>query len=249
MSEVNIYKTNLATNDYDNLMLFSDRNDGIIREKTFTVFELPNAKNFITIFILVSNLNNLNHVQLVNCIASIKVQTYININICVICMDNSPYARALLEKIAEGTNVDFVLASTSNISVAIDNAVKNCSSEYVSVIDCTDLIPRIRDIENIVQILFEKQYDYLSLKVTYKNKNGNDFNLRTKIINTLKSNSNFHYSAFFKTNLLKKYKFSQLLNIPLDESMINYLENLPHIRGNHIISSTQMNILGSFTKK
>ncbi len=239
-----LHKINFVAKDYENIFVYKDELNYEKKEK-FSVFKLPQTKDFLTIFVLLDELNETNRTLLVNCITSIKVQSFSNIEIVIVNMDCSRYAHDVLSMLESSINLKIVYSSAANVSVALDNLVKNCKSEYVSIINFSDIIPRIGDVEFVVITLFERGYDYLTLSVDYFDNHGKNFDFQSKESSVLKSNLNFHYSAYFKTEILRQYKFSELRTGKLDEGMIMTFEDNEK-RGNHIKSKTQMNFLAQF---
>ena len=237
-----LHKINFLTRDCENTFVYSDDVEYEKKENVH-LFNLPQIGDFLTIFILLDELNETNHTLLVNCITSLKVQTFSNIEMVVINMDNSKYAEHILTKLAANINLKIIYSQATSISVAMDNAVKNCKSEYVSFMNFSDVIPRVKDIEFVVNTLFERKYDYLTLTVDYYDKDGNCFDYRIEQESLLKSNLNFYYGAYFKTDILKQCKFKDLKSGKLDEDMV-VLFKKNHKRGNHVKSKTQMNFLG-----
>lgn len=238
---VTLHKINFITNDYENTFVYDDGIDSINKDN-ISIFELPQSKKYLTIFVLIQEFNDLSYAQLVNCITSIKVQSYINIQTVIINMDKNKHSQKTIKKIADDTCSKCISLSSDNVAAVFDTALWHCDSEYVAFINYSDVIPRIKDIEFVVNSLFEKKYDFLTLMVKYFDSNENDFDISSMATSVLKSTMNFHYSAYFKTKILKSYKFVELLSVPFDEAMVSVFEKNSQ-KGNHIISRTQMNLL------
>lgn len=234
-----LHKINFDTND-NNYLLYEEKK---IKKEFFDIslFNLPHSQDYLSVFILLEELNKDTHAQLINCISSIKLQSFHNIKISVINLDTNIKNKNLVKKIGIQTDCNILEINSNNILEAIEDTIKNCQSKYITLIEASDIIPRTKDIENCINILFRNDYDYLSHTIIYKDKNGNDFNYKTTS-STLKSSQNKHYGAFFKTSILKNYKFINFATSNIDEKMIiNFEKNNHH--GNHLISETEMNFI------
>lgn len=236
-----IHKINFDSKDYDNVLIYDDSSKKNNKENT-SFFQMPESIDFLTVFVLLEQFNDNIHAQLVNCISSLKVQTFINIKTVIVNFDNSINAKTTVKKLAESTNSSLITITEKNVGLAIDAIVKDCQSKYISIINYSDLIPRIRDIEFVTKNLFENDYDFITLTVKYFDTHGTLFNFENSNKSILKSNSNFHYSAYFKTSVLKQYSFSELEQTNIDEKMAVMFEQNDKT-GNHISSRTQMVLL------
>lgn len=240
-----LHKINFNMDIYKNYLVDDDIN--VVFNNT-KIFDMPQAKDYLTIFLLINDFDDTTHAQLVNCIASIKMQTYLNINIAIINSDEKYYSRKKIKKISKETNSEFYQTSSSSLCDTLDSAISNCSSKYVSLIDFTDVIPRVRDIEQVVNCLFQSDYDYLTLIINYKFLNDEASVIQFKSNSILKSTQDFHYSAFFKTSKLKNFRFADLSPKSIDEKMIvQFIKD--GLKGNHILSETEMTFLGELTQK
>lgn len=241
---VNLHKINFDTNIYQNYLVYEDI-DFVYKDTS--VYQSPQLQDYLTIFILIDDFTETSHAQLINCIASIRLQTYLNINICIVNFDNSYYAQKNIKKIVKSMHLDMHQVLCGQEDDTLDFLVKCCNSKYVSFINFSDVIPRIKDIELVIEQLYKNNYDYLTLTVDYKYTN--EFFVDVSSYNSiLKSNDKLHYSAFYKTSELKKYKFSDLCKTNIDELMVvQFIKN--NLRGDHLVSKTQMSFIGSISKE
>ena len=211
------------------------------------VFEQPQAGNFLTIFILISKFQETNLAQLVNCITSIKIQTFTNVNIELINLDTSRYTENIIKKVAYDTNSQYKGIKSANILQELEKILTSNESDYICLFDYQSLFPRIKELENIVNLLFNEDYDYLSLKINYTTIDNIDFNFPENNNRLLKSTENYHYSVFFKRNKLKTFDFSQLKTNLIDLKILEELKN-KNLNGNHLTSKTKINLLGKLNR-
>ncbi len=242
-----LQKINFITRDYENSFIYDDDNNTYEKDNV-SIFQLPESTDFLTIFILFDKFDDKTHAQLVNCITSIKTQTFFNIKTTIINFDTSYKAQNTVNKIATNINSKVITLTKKSIDEGLDSLIKNCTSKYTSIINYTDIIPRVKDIEFVTKTLFEKDYDFLTLTVKYFDASGNMLNIKYDDNITLKSTINTHYSAYFKTEILKQYKFSKLNTNPLDEAMVTIFEQ-NNKKGNHITSKTQMTFIEKLDTK
>lgn len=198
----------------------------------------------LSVFVVAQNLNDTRRTQLINCIASIKLQTFLNLDICIINLDTDIYARRVIQKIASDMHTSTIMSDGRNPATVLNYAIKEVNSKYVTFIDATDVIPRIRDVENAMYQLYNNNLDFLTFTVKYQDENGREFDMEDPMrLSTLCVSPNLHFSAYFKRETLLSYKFDYKTPFALDKRMINCFEYSGK-KGAHILGKTPMTILG-----
>ena len=126
--------------------------------------------------------------------------------------------------------------------------VLDCNkSEYICIIDYKNIFPRIKDIENVINLLFKEQYDYLTLTIHYINADNTSYNLPETHNRILNATDNYHYSAFFKRTKLNEIKLSQIDTRPIDLNIVKNFK-LNNLNGIHLTSKTEIKILGQLER-
>lgn len=198
----------------------------------------------LTVFVVVQNLNDTRRTQLINCIASIKLQTFLNLDICIINLDTELYSKRVIEKIASDMQTSVIMSDGRNPATVLNYAIREVESKYITFIDATDVIPRIRDVENAMYQLYSNDLDFLTFTVKYQHENGTDFDLEDPMrLCTLNISPNLHFSAYFKRETLLKYKFDYKTPFAIDKRMVETFENSGR-KGAYILGKTPMTILG-----
>lgn len=198
----------------------------------------------LSVYVIAQNLNEISRTKLINCIASIKMQTFFNLEVCIINLDTDNYSKQVTEKIALDLQTEIIMTDGRNIAAVLDCVVKESAGKFVTFIDATDVIPRVRDVENAMYQLYTNELDFLTFTVKYQHENGLDFNLEVPdSLSTLNVNPNEHFSAYFKRNALLQYKFDCLAPFALDRKMVKNFEK-DGKKGAYITGKTQMTLLG-----
>ena len=240
-------KINFDIGNYNYELLYRDNDSNSINITETPIFELPQSKNYLTIYILINDFQEENLAQLANCITSIKVQSFANINIELLNLDKNHYTQSITKKVATNTNCGYILAETQNIGTELEKAIKENKSEYICIIDYKNIFPRIKEIEYVVNLLFKQKYDYLTLTIHYTNADNTPYNLPETNNRLLNATDNYHYSAFFNRTKLKEIKLSEINERPIDSNIVKNFK-INNLNGNHLISKTEIKILGQLER-
>lgn len=202
------------------------------------------CEHCLSVYVIAQNMNEVRRTKLINCVASIKMQTFFNMDVCIINLGADDYSRRVTEKIATDLQTEIVFADGRNPAVVFDYVVQETASKFVTFIDSADVIPRVRDVENAMYQLYTNELDFLTFTVKYQHENGSDFNQEAYMHqSTLNINPNSHFSAYFNRDTLLHYKFDSTAPFDLDKKMVENFEK-DGKKGAYILGKTQMTILG-----